>query len=102
MKEKNCIIDKRQRNRCQYCRYQKCLMMGMKREAVQEERQRNKDKNDNEVESTSTSHNDMPIERILEAELRSEPRNDDLDLSDPITNIWQAADRQLYQLIELN
>ncbi|XP_015788497.1 retinoic acid receptor RXR-alpha-B [Tetranychus urticae] len=98
--EKNCIIDKRQRNRCQYCRYQKCLIMGMKREAVQEERQRNKDKNDNEVESTSTSHNDMPIERILEAELRSEPRNDNLDLNDSIPNIWQAADRQLYQLIE--
>lgn len=38
--EKNCIIDKRQRNRCQYCRYQKCLTCGMKREAVQEERQR--------------------------------------------------------------
>lgn len=33
--DKNCIIDKRQRNRCQYCRYQKCLGMGMKREAVQ-------------------------------------------------------------------
>jgi len=33
--DKNCIIDKRQRNRCQYCRYQKCLSMGMKREAVQ-------------------------------------------------------------------
>lgn len=38
--ERNCIIDKRQRNRCQYCRYQKCLACGMKREAVQEERQR--------------------------------------------------------------
>lgn len=38
--EKQCTIDKRQRNRCQYCRYQKCLMCGMKREAVQEERQR--------------------------------------------------------------
>ncbi|XP_023177715.1 protein ultraspiracle [Drosophila hydei] len=37
---RNCIIDKRQRNRCQYCRYQKCLTCGMKREAVQEERQR--------------------------------------------------------------
>ncbi|XP_034119523.1 protein ultraspiracle [Drosophila albomicans] len=37
---RNCIIDKRQRNRCQYCRYQKCLSCGMKREAVQEERQR--------------------------------------------------------------
>lgn len=33
--DKNCTIDKRQRNRCQYCRYQKCLGMGMKREAVQ-------------------------------------------------------------------
>ena len=42
--EKKCLIDKRQRNRCQYCRYHKCLAMGMKREAVQEERQRNKEK----------------------------------------------------------
>ncbi len=30
--ERNCMIDKRQRNRCQYCRYMKCLAMGMKRE----------------------------------------------------------------------
>lgn len=33
--DRNCTIDKRHRNRCQYCRYQKCLSMGMKREAVQ-------------------------------------------------------------------
>lgn len=39
----DCIIDKRQRNRCQYCRYQKCLAAGMKREAVQEERQKNRE-----------------------------------------------------------
>ena len=30
--DRSCIIDKRQRNRCQYCRYMKCLSMGMKRE----------------------------------------------------------------------
>ena len=41
---RDCTIDKRQRNRCQYCRYQKCLSAGMKREAVQEERQKSKDK----------------------------------------------------------
>ncbi|CAH8875327.1 unnamed protein product [Trichobilharzia szidati] len=35
----DCQIDKRLRNRCQYCRYQKCLRVGMRREAVQEERQ---------------------------------------------------------------
>lgn len=28
----SCVIDTRQRNRCQYCRYQKCLRQGMKRE----------------------------------------------------------------------
>ncbi|GMT04825.1 hypothetical protein PENTCL1PPCAC_26999 [Pristionchus entomophagus] len=37
-----CVIDKRQRNRCQHCRYQKCTEMGMKRDAVQEERQTDK------------------------------------------------------------
>jgi hypothetical protein len=29
---RECIIDKRQRNRCQYCRYQKCINVGMKKE----------------------------------------------------------------------
>lgn len=37
---KDCLIDKRQRNRCQYCRYQKCLVMGMKREGRRRPRPR--------------------------------------------------------------
>lgn len=44
--------------------------MGMKREAVQEERQRTKDTS--EVESTSNMQAEMPIERLLEAEKRVE------------------------------
>ena len=36
--DRNCTIDKRQRNRCQFCRYQKCVSAGMKKEAVQDER----------------------------------------------------------------
>lgn len=31
---KNCPVDKRRRNRCQYCRYQKCLAVGMVKEVV--------------------------------------------------------------------
>uniref|UniRef100_A0AC34RQ10 Nuclear receptor domain-containing protein n=1 Tax=Panagrolaimus sp. JU765 TaxID=591449 RepID=A0AC34RQ10_9BILA len=31
---KNCVIDKRYRSRCQYCRYQKCLAVGMVKEVV--------------------------------------------------------------------
>lgn len=29
---KNCPVDKRRRNRCQYCRFQKCLSVGMVKE----------------------------------------------------------------------
>uniref|UniRef100_S4S0Z1 Nuclear receptor domain-containing protein n=2 Tax=Petromyzontidae TaxID=7746 RepID=S4S0Z1_PETMA len=29
---RNCPVDKRRRNRCQYCRYQKCLTVGMIKE----------------------------------------------------------------------
>uniref|UniRef100_W5LZH7 Retinoic acid receptor RXR n=1 Tax=Lepisosteus oculatus TaxID=7918 RepID=W5LZH7_LEPOC len=104
---KECLIDKRQRNRCQYCRYQKCLAMGMKREAVQEERQRGREKSDNEVESTSNYNEDMPVEKILEAELAVEPKTETyMDASlgnssnDPVTNICQAADKQLFTLVE--
>ena len=28
--DKDCVLDKRQRNRCQFCRYQKCVAVGMK------------------------------------------------------------------------
>ncbi|KAK3555488.1 hypothetical protein QTP86_017040, partial [Hemibagrus guttatus] len=167
---KDCVIDKRQRNRCQYCRYQKCLAMGMKREAcylykrhlsteainqsdsklstmaktkelskdvrdkivdlhkagmgyktiakqlvflhtaVQEERQRAKDRNENEVESSSSANEDMPVEKILEAELAVEPKTEtyietNLGMpsnspNDPVTNICQAADKQLFTLVE--
>ncbi|XP_052377089.1 retinoic acid receptor RXR-alpha-A-like isoform X2 [Oncorhynchus keta] len=107
---KDCLIDKRQRNRCQYCRYQKCLACGMKREAVQEERQRAKERSENEVESTSGVNEDMPVEKVLEAELAVEPKTEtytetNLGMpsnspNDPVTNICQAADKQLFTLVE--
>ncbi|XP_034243774.1 retinoic acid receptor RXR-alpha-B isoform X2 [Thrips palmi] len=99
--DRNCIIDKRQRNRCQYCRYQKCLSMGMKREAVQEERQRTRDRDQGEVESTSTVHTDMRIEMILEADRRVECKQENsADVENAMTNICQATNRQLFQLVD--
>lgn len=104
---KECLIDKRQRNRCQYCRYQKCLAMGMKREAVQEERQRGRERGEAEVESTSSFNEDMPVDKILDAEVAVEPKTETYadgspgnSTNDPVTNICQAADKQLFTLVE--
>ncbi|OWA51687.1 Retinoic acid receptor RXR-gamma [Hypsibius exemplaris] len=36
--QKKCIVDRRLRNRCQYCRFQKCLQMGMREDGVQDVR----------------------------------------------------------------
>ncbi|XP_042340618.1 nuclear receptor ROR-alpha A-like [Plectropomus leopardus] len=33
-RQKNCVIDRTSRNRCQHCRLQKCLAVGMSRDAV--------------------------------------------------------------------
>ncbi|XP_051722542.1 retinoic acid receptor RXR-beta-B isoform X2 [Ctenopharyngodon idella] len=101
---KECLVDKRQRNRCQYCRYQKCLAMGMKREAVQEERQKNKER-DGDYEFSSAANEEMPVEKILEAETAVEHRTDlhtdaTGSSNDPVTNICQAADKQLFTLVE--
>uniref|UniRef100_A0A3B4ABX0 Retinoic acid receptor RXR n=1 Tax=Periophthalmus magnuspinnatus TaxID=409849 RepID=A0A3B4ABX0_9GOBI len=72
---KECLVDKRQRNRCQYCRYQKCLAMGMKREAVQEERQRNRER-EGEFEFSMSVNEEMPVEKILEAETAVEHKTE--------------------------
>ncbi|XP_055942383.1 retinoic acid receptor RXR-alpha-B-like isoform X1 [Argiope bruennichi] len=93
--DRNCTIDKRQRNRCQYCRYQKCLAMGMKREAVQEERQRNRERSENEVESTSNIQPDISIDRIYEAEIWMDTKKEP-----DVASICQVADQQQIQLVE--
>nr|XP_032807244.1 retinoic acid receptor beta-like isoform X1 [Petromyzon marinus]XP_032807245.1 retinoic acid receptor beta-like isoform X1 [Petromyzon marinus]XP_032807246.1 retinoic acid receptor beta-like isoform X1 [Petromyzon marinus]XP_032807247.1 retinoic acid receptor beta-like isoform X1 [Petromyzon marinus] len=37
-RDKNCVINKNTRNRCQYCRLQKCFEVGMSKEAVRNDR----------------------------------------------------------------
>lgn len=62
--------------------------------AVQEERQRAKEKSENEVESTSCASEDMPVEKILEAEQAVEPKTEtyiETNLSVPSNSVSDWA-----------
>lgn len=90
----------------------KCMNTGMKREAVQEERQRaarlsgkGQNGNDDEVESTSLGPGDMPVDRILEAEKIADIEIDGLLPSEVpgekmTETIKYATTKQLHQLVE--
>lgn len=60
-----------------------------------------REKCESEVES-STAANDMPVEEILQAELAVDPRTESyVDAEeDPVTSICQAADKQLFSLVD--
>lgn len=115
--DKNCIIDKRQRNRCQYCRYQKCLTCGMKREAVQEERQRGAKMANtrNEEINPTSSVRDLTIERIIECEQKAESRCGDnvvpflrvapnsmvqTEYKGAVSHLCQMINKQLFQMVD--
>ncbi|XP_009882188.1 PREDICTED: retinoic acid receptor RXR-beta-like, partial [Charadrius vociferus] len=70
---KDCVVDKRQRNR--YGPDVNGRATGMKREAVQEERQRGKEK-DGDGDLGANANEEMPVEKILEAELAVEQKSD--------------------------
>lgn len=108
--ERNCIIDKRQRNRCQYCRYQKCLACGMKREAVQEERQRAA--RGAEDAHPSSSVQELSIERLLEMESMVADSNEDFQwlrvgpdsnvpprYRAPVSSLCQIGNKQIAALV---
>ncbi|XP_028985452.1 retinoic acid receptor beta-like isoform X2 [Betta splendens] len=43
-RDRNCIINKITRNRCQYCRLQRCFAVGMSKESVRNDRNKRKNK----------------------------------------------------------
>ena len=71
--------------------------------AVQEERQRARERGEGgEVESTTTANSEMPVELILEAEIATDPQLTSFKDADenPIPNICDAADKQLFSLVD--
>lgn len=55
--------------------------------AVQEERQRGRERGENEVESTSSFNEEMPVDKILDAELAVEPKTETYSDSSPSNSV---------------
>ncbi|KAI4539701.1 hypothetical protein MG293_010096 [Ovis ammon polii] len=63
---RQCVVDKDKRNQCRYCRLRKCFRAGMKKEAVQNERDRISTRR-----STFDGSNIPSINTLAQAEVRS-------------------------------
>ncbi|XP_015672622.1 nuclear receptor subfamily 1 group D member 2-like [Protobothrops mucrosquamatus] len=75
VKNENCMIMRMNRNRCQHCRFKKCLAVGMSRDAVRFGRipKREKQRLLDEMQSYMNSLNEVPMDVGLSSEVDAPP-----------------------------
>uniref|UniRef100_A0AAV2M3J9 Nuclear receptor subfamily 4 group A member 1 n=1 Tax=Knipowitschia caucasica TaxID=637954 RepID=A0AAV2M3J9_KNICA len=82
---KDCPVDKRRRNRCQFCRFQKCLAVGMVKEVVRTDslkgRRGRLPSKPKTLEPSSSSGSLNIISSLVQNHVRSNPSADKLDFS---------------------
>uniref|UniRef100_A0A8C1ZB94 Hepatocyte nuclear factor 4, gamma n=1 Tax=Cyprinus carpio TaxID=7962 RepID=A0A8C1ZB94_CYPCA len=98
---RQCVVDKDKRNQCRFCRLHKCFRAGMKKEAVQNERDR--------ISSRRTiqdSHDLPPITALAHAEALSQqispmgPADVSEKKSATISDVCESMKQQLLVLVE--
>ncbi|XP_076014180.1 hepatocyte nuclear factor 4-gamma [Genypterus blacodes] len=99
---RQCIVDKDKRNQCRFCRLNKCFRAGMKKEAVQNERDRISSRR-----SVSDSQDLPPITVLAQAELLSQQISSQAGVADvseqksaTIGDICDSMRQQLLVLVE--
>ncbi|CAI5439307.1 unnamed protein product [Caenorhabditis angaria] len=80
-RQKNCVVDRVNRNRCQYCRLKKCIELGMSRDAVKfgrmskKQREKVEDEPHNMSSSSSSSPpSTMPLIEKIKVEIAGEKK----------------------------
>ncbi|XP_034388931.1 probable nuclear hormone receptor HR38 [Cyclopterus lumpus] len=108
---KDCPVDKRRRNRCQFCRFQKCLVVGMVKEVVRTDglkgrRGRLPSKPKAVAEASSTTPSVNIVASLVRAHLDSNPTIGKLDYSkyqETVVNLKEKEEagdiQQFYDLL---
>ncbi|KAJ8359193.1 hypothetical protein SKAU_G00157180 [Synaphobranchus kaupii] len=101
---RQCIVDKDKRNQCRYCRLKKCFRAGMKKEAVQNERDRISTRRSSYEDSSLPSINALIQAEVLSRQISSPVpiMNGDIRAKKmaAITDVCESMKQQLLVLVE--
>ncbi|XP_007885199.1 hepatocyte nuclear factor 4-gamma isoform X1 [Callorhinchus milii] len=101
---RQCIVDKDKRNQCRYCRLKKCFRAGMKKEAVQNERDRISTRRNSYESGNSPSINTLAQAEVLSRQITLSASGASTDINTKkiatISNVCESMKEQLLVLVE--
>ncbi|XP_040210385.1 hepatocyte nuclear factor 4-gamma isoform X1 [Rana temporaria] len=101
---RQCVVDKDKRNQCRYCRLRKCFRAGMKKEAVQNERDRISTRKSGFEGSNITSINTLSQAEALSRQITAPSTGTSTDINTKkiagVTDICESMKQQLLVLVE--
>ncbi|XP_073535561.1 hepatocyte nuclear factor 4-gamma isoform X3 [Phyllobates terribilis] len=101
---RQCIVDKDKRNQCRYCRLKKCFRAGMKKEAVQNERDRISTRKNTFDGSSIPSINTLSQAEALSRQITTSSSGTSTDINTKkiasVSDICESMKQQLLVLVE--